>query len=289
MHMPAIRLSTQVFAWAMCLCALSASAGERRPRPIFPADESARQVPLFDGMEEGVFEVQVIARDEFGGNLLITNVSDQPLNMQMPDAIVGVEVSPQGFGMGGGGMGGGGLGGQGQGGQGQQNQSFGGGGGQGGGFGGQGGGGGFGGGQQGFFSIPPEETLRVPYTSVCLDHGKHDPHPRMNYTIIPLEQYTQDKELQELVRMVGTGQLDPAAAQAAAWHLDDGMSWEELAAKTYPLFGGAEAPFFTRDQLMGAQQVVAAAEVLAEQRADEPAVETAPAVVKPEASASGGE
>jgi hypothetical protein len=132
-----------------------------------------------------------------------------------------------------------------QGGQGgQQNQSFGGGQGggqQGGGFG-QGGGG-----QQGFFSIPPEETLRVPYTSVCLDHGKHDPHPRANYTIVPVEQYTQSKELQELIRLVGTGQLDPAAAQAAAWHLDDGMSWEELAAKTYSIFGGTEAPFFTRD------------------------------------------
>jgi hypothetical protein len=107
----------------------------------------------------------------------------------------------------------------------------------------------------------------------------------MNYTIIPVEEYTEDKKVQELIRMVGSGQLDPAAAQAAAWHLDDGLSWDELAAKTYPMFGGFEAPFFTPDQLMGAQQVVAAAEVLAEERADEPAVEVEP-VKPPIASAS---
>lgn len=274
MHLPAIRRSGKVLAATLCLVALTASAEDRRARPFFPVNEEARQVPLFDGMEEGVFEVRVIPRDEFGGNLLIQNVSDEPLNMQFPDAIVGVEVAPQGFG--GGGMGGGGFGGQGggQGGQGGQNQSFGGGGGGGLGGGQQGGFGGGGGGQGGFFSIPSEETLRVPYTSVCLDHGKHEPHARMNYTIIPVEQYTTDKKVQELVRLVGTGQMDPAAAQAAAWHLDDGMSWAELAAKTFPIFGGAEAPYFTQAQLMGAQQVVAAAEVRAEERADEVPVET---------------
>ncbi len=282
MHLPAIRLSGKVLAVTLCLWTLTVSAEDRRARPFFPADPEARQVPLFDGMDEGVFEVRVVPRDEFGGNLLIQNVSDEPLNMQFPDAIVGVEVSPQGFG--GGGMGGGGQGGGGQGGgQGGQNQSMGGGGGQ------QGGGGGFGqqgggGGGQGFFSIPPEETLRYAYTSVCLDHGKHDPHPRMNYTIISVEEYTQDKKLQELIRLVGTGQLDPAAAQAAAWHLDDGMSWAELASKTYPLFGGAQAPFFTQGQLMGAQQVVAAAEIRAEERADEVPGDTTP--IKPDFTSS---
>lgn len=269
MHMPSIRLSARILAVTMCLATLAASADERRARPFFPADPEARQVPLFDGMSEGVFEVQVVARDEFGGNVLIQNVTDQPLTVQLPDAIVGVQVSPQGFGGGGQFGGGGGQFGGGQGGQGGQNQGFGGGFGGGQGGGGQGGFGGGGGGQGGFFSIPPEETLRVPYTSVCLDHDKNDPHPRSNYTIIPVEQYTQDKQLQEMIRLVGTGQLDPAAAQAAAWHLDDGMSWGELAAKTYPLFGGTEAPFFTHAQLLGAQQVVAAAVARAEERNEE--------------------
>ena len=51
------------------------------------------------------------------------------------------------------------------------------------------------------------------------------------------------------------------------------MSWAELAAKTYPLFGGTEAPFFTQGQLLGAQQVVAAAVARAEERGDETPVE----------------
>ncbi len=275
MHMPVIRLSARLLAVTLCLLTLTASAGGRA-RPFFPADHDARQVPLFEGMAEGVFEVQLVARDEFGGNILIRNTTDQPLTVQLPDAFVGVQVAPQGIGggFGGGGQGGGGFGGGQGGGQGGQNQSVGGGGagGQQGGF----GGGQGGGGQGGFFSIPPEETLRYAYTSVCLDHGKNDPHPRSNYTIIPVDQYTQDKKLQEFIRLVGSGQLDPAAAQAAAWHLDDGMSWAELAALTYPLFGGSEAQFFTQAQLLSAQQVVAAAVVRAEERNDEAPVEPVP-------------
>ncbi len=74
---------------------------------------------------------------------------------------------------------GGGLGGGGQGGGQAQTAGGGAGGGLGGGLGGMGGGG-QGGAGGGFFSIPPEKTVYVPYTSVCLEHGKVEPAPRLD-------------------------------------------------------------------------------------------------------------
>ena len=54
-----------------------------------------------------------------------------------------------------------------------------------------------------------------------------------------------------------------ALAQAAAWHICNGMSWEELAAKKINRLGRPDEPFFTLAQLKAASQVTAAAEKLA--------------------------
>lgn len=249
-------------------------------------DAAAEKVALFDGMDEGKFEVTVIAKDEKEGNVLIENKTDKPLTVVLPDAIVGVPVLKQfgGVGMGVGGGGVGGVGGQGQnqfgGAGGQQNQGFGGGfggGGGGGGFGGGGfGGGGFGGGGLGggFFSIPPEKVVRVPYTSVCLNHGKAEPTPKTPYRLVRVESYTSDAALQELIRMVGTGRIDKTSAQAAAWHLTDKMSWQQLASKEVEQLGGqGNLPYFTRGQLQQAQTLVAQAVEGGRERAEKEAAD----------------
>ena len=38
-------------------------------------------------------------------------------------------------------------------------------------------------------------------------------------------------EVIELLKMFGRGELDFASAQAATWHLNNGLSWQELASK----------------------------------------------------------
>ena len=102
------------------------------------------------------------------------------------------------------------------------------------------------------------------YKSVCLAHGLPEPHPRMNYRLVPTEEFTQDVRLQQLVRMVGSGRLNQQAAQAAAWHLADDMSWRELAAKSVRRLGGqGNTPYFQRGELFGAQSIVAQADALA--------------------------
>ena len=83
----------------------------------------------------------------------------------------------------------------------------------------------------GFFSIPPERTVRVPYVSACLNHGKPDPSSRLEYKLVPVEEYTKDEVLGELIRMVGSGRVNQHSAQAAIWNRTDNMSWQDLASK----------------------------------------------------------
>src|SRR5690606_25453170 len=97
-------------------------------------------------------------------------------------------------------------------------------GGGGGGFGGQGGGG-------GVFSVPPEKIGKINLEVVCLDHGKPDPSSSKPYRIIPIEQYVKQPAVIELMKALGRGELQHDAAQAATWHLNNGLSWQELAAK----------------------------------------------------------
>ncbi|MCA9038041.1 MAG: hypothetical protein KDA91_23110, partial [Planctomycetaceae bacterium] len=171
----------------------------------------------------------------------------------------------------GGGMGGmgGGMGGMGGG-----NQNMGGGmGGMGGGMGGMGGGGmgGMGGGGmggQGFFSIPPERTVRVPYHSACLNHGKADPSPNLTYKLVPVSEYTNDPILAELIQLTATGRVNKQAVQAAIWTRTDNLTWQQLAAKgTQGLFG--HVSYFQPQELVGAQLLLSTAEGRVKEKASE--------------------
>lgn len=255
-----------VAALAVALLATSSSFAAKKSgaitKPKF--DPEAPVVELFAGMESGQLDTKLIMKNEFSGNLLIENKTDGPLTVQMPDAYVGVHVLNQ---FGGGGLGGG-LGGGQQGGGGGA-QAAGGGGQQGGGFGGgqQGGGGG------GFFSIPPEKVVRLPFNSVCLEHGKPTPRPRMEYVIVPVEKFSQDPLLRELLVMISSGRISQKAGQAAAWHLSNGKSWRELAAMADNHVGRPDTPHFSYADLQSAQALLANAKVRAEHRKEREAAE----------------
>jgi hypothetical protein len=244
-------------------------------------DPTADKVQLFDGMETGSLSARMIANDITGGNVFIENKTNKPLTIIMPAAFVGVHVFKQmggmmggmGGGMGGGMMGGMGGGMMGRGGMGGQSMGggMGGMGGMGGGMGGMGGGmggmgggmGGMGGGMGGgFFSIPPFKVAQVPFRSVCLNHGRPDPMPQMSYRIMRLEDYTDNRVLQQTVRMYGTGQMNYPEAQAATWHLTDNKSLPELASMAKYGIEGDETtkePIFSQAELRQAEEVLAVA------------------------------
>lgn len=252
---------------ALLLCAAETQAAKKGYIKKLTVDPNAPKIGLFEGMEEGALDVKMVAKDAQGGNLLVENKTDAPLTVEMPQGFVGVPVLAQiggGGGFGGGGGLGGGVGGGGGGGQ----QAVGGGGGGGLGGGGLGGGLGGGGGGGGFFSIPPEKTVLVPYGSVCLEFGKAEPRPRSKYKIVPVEEYTEDASLQELIKLVGTGKIHPDIAQPAAWNLGSDMTWQQLAGLKYDRIGVPDTPQFSRAHLFKAQELVSLAVGKAKERAE---------------------
>jgi hypothetical protein len=238
------------------------SAAKKRPLKNPSFDASAEQVELFDATEKGLIDVTLIPKDSLGGNVFIENKTDKPLTVKVPKAVVAVQILKQfgaGAGLGaGGGPGGGQAGGRNQGGQGGGQQMGGGMGGMGMGGMGMGGMGGMGG---GFFSVPPERVVQVPFKSVCLEHGKPEPHTSSTYRLVPVETFSTDPVLKEALEMYVGSDMDPKAAQAAMWNIASKMSWQELASKRYRHIGGRLGEtYFSPQQILIGQQLLTRAQ-----------------------------
>jgi hypothetical protein len=166
-----------------------------------------------------------------------------------------------------GGMGGmgGGMGGMG-GGQGMGGGFGGGMGGMGGGMGGMGGGmGGMGGGMGGMFRVEADKTRKVSVATVCLEHGKHDPNPRMKYKIVRLSEVNDSPVVDELCKALANGKVSQNVAQAAAWHVANGLTWQELVQKPRVIsqYTGVEL-YFSRYEVENAMRLVSLASQAAE-------------------------
>jgi hypothetical protein len=241
--------------------------------------EGFDSVEMFEAMANGEISVVIKTKDERDANLLVTNNSKRPLAIKMPSAFSAVPIMRQGVGGGlagggggfGGGMGGGmgGMGGGmgGMGGMGGQGIGGGMGGGMGGGgMGGMGGGmGGMGGG--GVFNIPPGKSGRLSLKTVCLEEGKPNPRARMNYVIQPLNKLNTDPRIEEICRMIANDEIAQPVAQAAAWNITDGISWQELLVKNrIERMDGSFVRYFHPNHVQLAQRVVQVAAQRAELR-----------------------
>ena len=256
-----LRSLIAVSLMALMLVPATLSAGERqkrmKPKAFNPADET---VEMFEAIEADQIEVKLIPKDSTQSRVLVKNKTDKPLNVKLPEAFAGMPVAAQ-FGGGGGGFGGGGFGGGGFGGGP-------GGGGGGGGFGGgpRGGGGGGGGSQSigggmggmggGMFNIPAEAVGDVKVATVCLEHGKKEPNARMTYEIRPIESFTDKEEVKVLCQMLGEGEIPQRSAQAAAWHLSNDMSWQDLASEKIERANGAVQSYFNPREVQLGMQIV---------------------------------
>lgn len=228
---------------------LQAADPSRRASRVNRA-QPAETVEMFQAMQDGRIDVKLIPKDSKQSNVLIENKTDKPLSVQLPDAFAGVPLLAQIGGRGGGRRGAGNFGGGGLGGSGQA-------------FGGGFGGGGLGG---GFFNVPPEKVGKLKVTTVCLEHGKPEPRPAMKYEIKPIAEFSDKEEVHELCRMLGAGLVGQRSAQAAAWHLNSEMTWQQLAAKQLKFANGMTRPYFHGIEIQRAMRAVSVAAQLAEQR-----------------------
>ena len=231
-----------------------------------PAKADAKVVEMFEAMEQGLLTVDYIGKDATQANILFRNKGNEPLNILLPATFGAIPVlaqgAPGGFGGGGGGIGGGGGGGLGGGGGGQGiGGGFGGGGGgngggQGiGGIGGGQGGGGPGGGQGvgGFFRVEPDMPRKMNVATVCLNHGKADPNPKMKYQVVRLAEVNDSLVIEGFCRGLASGKVSQNVAQAAAWHVANGLTWDELEQKPKVVseYTGIEL-FFSKSEIEAA-------------------------------------
>jgi len=147
-----------------------------------------------------------------------------------------------GLGMGGG-MGGGGM--------------MGGGGGMmgGGGMGGMGGGG-----MGGMMRVEADVPRKMTVATLCLNHGKADPNPRMKYKVVRLAEVNDSPVIEECCKALATGKVSQNTAQAAAWHVANGLTWEELVRKPRRIsdYTGIEM-FFSGFEVQAAMRLTALA------------------------------
>jgi hypothetical protein len=236
--------------WAVVACAVAGNlawAADRKPNiRITKAsmDPSAESMELFSAMEAGKVDVKLILMNSKQATVLIENKTKQGINVRLPEAFVGV-LAQAGDPFGGGGN---------QGGGGQQQ----------GGFGGNQFGGGGGGQQGGFFNIPAERVGEVRVAGVCLEHGKDEPRPAVKYELKPVEAFSKDPALYQMLKLFGEKKINQRVAQAAAWHIASKMSWDELAAKQVKRLGQSPQPYFSQQELRAALQLVEAAKTAAE-------------------------
>ncbi len=204
-------------------------------------------VELFAGMKAGQLEVKFIPRDEKQAKIIVANKAGKPLNVQLPETFAGVPVlaqfrgfplpntqpnnnqTPQTVG----------------GPINKQNNA-------------QNGNNFF---NNNMMNIPAEQVRDIKVACVCLEHGKPDPRPTIPYEMVPLESVSKNPALGAMLREFGTGKYSQHVAQAAAWHLNNEMSWERLAKIDGSMIAiGVHDPYFTKQDLQDARGLVASAE-----------------------------
>ena len=109
-----------------------------------------------------------------------------------------------------------------------------------------------------FFNVEPEKVIPVKLRTVCLQFGKAEPNPRVAYQVKPLEAVTRKPGVREVCRLLA-GELDQKIIQAAAWHLNNGLSWEDLQRKHYKSDFGISEPILTSRQVKEGRRLAEAA------------------------------
>ena len=72
----------------------------------------------------------------------------------------------------------------------------------------------------------------------------------MHYELRPIESFTDKAEVVELCKMIGRGEIPQNAAQAAAWHIANGLSWEQLLHKDrVKHLDGSSEKYFSLEEL----------------------------------------
>ncbi len=89
------------------------------------------------------------------------------------------------------------------------------------------------------------------------EYGKPEPNPRLPYRLVALGSFSSDPQLAFVMKAFGRGEVSQKVAQAVAWHLASGLSWQQLAAEMIDRAGGyPDEPYFAAAELIAAHKMV---------------------------------
>ena len=125
-----------------------------------------------------------------------------------------------------------------------------------------------GGGMGGMMRIDTDSPRKMTVATICLNHGKADPNPRMKYKVVRLAEVNDSPVIEEFCKALATGKVSQNTAQAAAWHVANGLTWDELTHKPRVIseYTGVEM-FFTAFEVQAAMRLTATATQEAERLA----------------------
>jgi hypothetical protein len=228
-----------------------------------PAPAEVQTVDLFDAVRAGQIETQVIPKDSTVCRLLVTNKTQQPLNVRLPAALAAVPVLAQ-------------FGPQNPPGNNRQgantppqplgvapifgnnnplnnnrggpfnvNQPR-----------------GFPNNPGPLFNIAPEKVAKLRLPAVCLEFGAPTPRAQMKYELKPLDEVCDKPGVADVVVTLAEEDANQRVVQLAAWHLANGLSWEKLASLRDKAAFGTQATYSAKELQAGkklAEKALAAA------------------------------
>lgn len=80
----------------------------------------------------------------------------------------------------------------------------------------------------GVITVPPGQPLQVTISAVCLNFGLPDPTPRDGFELMDVAEYTPDVRSQRALRSLATLGTSQPVAQAVAWNVFNGLSFEQM-------------------------------------------------------------
>ncbi len=198
--------------------------------------DKARSVKLLEADHKGEIEARWIAFNASSGRLLITNKTDEPLKVLVPIDMVAEHVVPADS-----------LAGRAQtlgigphAGKGYQQNGF------------------FNEGPDAaFFFVPAGKSAKADLPSVCLEFGRPDPSKQKRYQLRSVVAFTNPAPIVGFLKAWHNDRFSQNVAQATAWRLADGLTWERLAALRTGTVGAYTAgrPMFTRQDLDAAKTI----------------------------------
>jgi hypothetical protein len=103
--------------------------------------------------------------------------------------------------------------------------------------------------------------------TVCLEHGKLEPSKYVAYEVKPLSECTTKPGVAEAIALLQEGKTNQKVAQAVVWHLANGLTWDQLAAKKVNRVGRADTPYYDVKELNAAMELTKHVEKLAKANA----------------------